>query len=124
MFWFKTADIVFTIFHIVLTLFNLTGWAFNRLRRIHLVSILLTLGSWLVLGFFYGFGYCFLTDWHWDVKQELGEKGLPNSFIKYYLDILFNADIPANTVDIIAIAGLVFALAMTIIRNRDLLSRR
>ncbi|ELR68551.1 hypothetical protein C900_00292 [Fulvivirga imtechensis AK7] len=124
MIWLKAADIVLTVLHIGLTLFNLTGWAFNRLKRIHLVTILLTLGSWVILGFFYGFGYCFLTDWHWDVKEELGEEGIPNSFIKYYLDILFNADIPADTVDVIAIIGLVFALAMTVIKNRDLIYRK
>lgn len=117
------ADWVLTIMHIGITLFNLTGWAFPRLRRIHLASVALTLGSWLILGFFYGFGYCFLTDWHWDVKRQLGERGMPSSFIKYYLDILFQTDIPAATVDVIAVAGLIIAVVMTVIKNRDLVQR-
>lgn len=123
MFWLYTADIVLTILHIGITLFNLTGWAFKRLRRLHLISISLTLGFWVILGFFYGFGYCFLTDWHWDVKKQLGEQGLPNSFIKYYLDIVFNADISPNLVNTITVVGLVFALVMTVVKNRDLFKR-
>lgn len=123
MFWLYAADIVLTILHIGITLFNLTGWAFKRLRRLHLISISLTLGSWVILGFFYGFGYCFLTDWHWDVKKELGEHGLPNSFIKYYLDMIFNADISPDLVNTVAVIGLVFALVMTVVKNRDLFRR-
>ena len=121
--WLEIKDVVFTVFHIGLTLFNLVGWAFYRLRRVHLASVLLTLGSWLILGFFYGLGYCFLTDWHWEVKRNLGETGLPASFVKYYLDILFQRDIPASLVDIITVAGLVIAVVMTVIRNRDLFKK-
>lgn len=122
--WLSFLDILFTVFHVGLTLFNLTGWAFKKLRRLHLMSILLTLGSWLILGFFYGFGYCFLTDWHWDIKRELGKSGLPNSFIKYYLDAIFNADIAPAMVDAITISGLAFAVVMTVIKNRDLIRKQ
>lgn len=119
MVWLKIANILLAVFHIGLTLFNLVGWAFKKLRRIHLVTIALTLGSWVILGFFYGFGYCFLTDWHWEIKRQLGVQKLPNSFIKYYLDILFDADISPGVVDAIAVTGLVFALVMTVLKNRD-----
>lgn len=78
----------FVIFHGGLTLFNITGWAFQKTRRIHLITITLTILSWVGLGLIYGWGYCPCTDWHWDVKRHLGEQNLPASYIKYYADYL------------------------------------
>lgn len=78
----------FVIFHGTLTLFNITGWAWERTRRIHLYTISLTILSWVGLGLIYGWGYCPCTDWHWDVKRQLGERNLPASYIKYYADYL------------------------------------
>jgi len=81
-------DYFFIIFHGSFVLFNLTGWAWRRTRRIHLATIGLTLLSWFGLGIFYGWGYCPSTDWHWEVKSKLGETDLPYSYVKYYLDKL------------------------------------
>ena len=72
--------------HFGLIVFNLTGWIWKKTRRIHLVTILVTILSWFGLGVFYGFGYCPLVDWQWDIKRRLGELNLPASFVKYYLD--------------------------------------
>jgi hypothetical protein len=81
-------DYFFTVFHGSLVLFNLTGWAWRRTRRIHFASISLTILSWFGLGIFYGWGYCPSTDWHWEVKSKLGETNLPASYIKYFADNL------------------------------------
>lgn len=89
-----------------------------------MISVLLTLGSWVIPGFFYGFGYCFLTDWHWNVKWHLGEENLPDSFIKYALDNLFDTSFPADAVDTATVIGFAFALVMTIVKNRDLFKKR
>lgn len=79
-------DIVFLVFHTALVLFNLTGWIWQRTRRMHLLTLGLTVASWVGLGVFFGWGYCPCTDWHWRVKRALGEADLPNSYVKYYLD--------------------------------------
>lgn len=79
-------DTFFLVFHSSLVLFNLTGWIWRRTRRLHLLVISLTVLSWFGLGVVYGWGYCPCTDWHWQVKRALGETGLPNSYVKYYLD--------------------------------------
>jgi hypothetical protein len=50
--------------------------------------LLITLFSWGVLGIWYGFGYCFLTDWHYQVLRELGETGMPNSYIAFLIERL------------------------------------
>lgn len=103
-------DILFTIFHIALMLFNLTGWIWKKTRKAHLISLALTAGSWAILGIWYGLGYCPLTDWHWAIKEKLGETNLPNSFVKYILDKIFNTDLPAKLVDRITLAGLLAAI--------------
>lgn len=79
-------DVLLTAAHFALVLFNLAGWMFRRTRRLHLAVISLTLLSWFGLGIWYGWGYCPLTEWHWQVKQARGETGLPASYVKYYLD--------------------------------------
>ncbi|MCW3107811.1 MAG: hypothetical protein JWQ09_2317, partial [Segetibacter sp.] len=55
-----------------------------KTKKAHFISILLTAGSWFLLGIWFGWGYCPVTDWQWQVKEKLGEKGLPASFIEYY----------------------------------------
>jgi hypothetical protein len=79
-------DYFFIVFHGSLVLFNLTGWAWRKTRRLHLLTIGSTFMSWFGLGVFYGWGYCPCTHWHWEVKRKLGETNLPNSYIKYYVD--------------------------------------
>ena len=93
-------DIGLLVFHMVLILFNLIGWAWAKTRRLHLLVLTLTFLSWIGLGFFYGLGYCPCTDWHWQVKRQLGETGLPASYVKYYLDIVTGMDWSPQVVDL------------------------
>lgn len=97
--------------------FNLLGWAWRRTRRLHLVTITATLLSWFGLGIFYGWGYCPLTDWHWDVKRRLGETGLPGSWIKYHLDLLTGLDWSTGVVDTAVVCSAFGALAASLILN-------
>ena len=110
-------DILLTIAHIVLTLFNLVGWIWTRTRKIHLITIGLTIASWFILGIWHGWGYCVLTDWHWQVKQKLGERNLPASFIKYYADKLTGKNFDPSLVENVTLGCLVFALVATIYVN-------
>ena len=101
-------DIFFLVFHTALIGFNVTGWIWEKTRRLHLAVISLTILSWFGLGFFYGFGYCPCTDWHWQVKRALGETGLPASYVKYYLDKLTGLDWDPSLVDpAVGVIGLV-----------------
>jgi hypothetical protein len=85
-------DFFFITFHASLILFILIGWVWPKTRRLHLLVIMLTVSSWFGLGFFYGFGYCPSTDWHWRVKEALGETDLPDTYVKYYLDRMTGFD--------------------------------
>ncbi len=81
-------DFFFNLFHGSFILFNLTGWAWKRTRGLHLVTTGGTILSWFGLGYFFGWGYCPCTDWHWQVKLRLGQTDLPASYVKYYADRL------------------------------------
>ncbi len=77
------ANFFFYLFHTLLILFNLFGWLHPRTRKLNLITLLVTFGSWGVLGLWSGWGYCFLTDWHYDVLRELGEDDMPASYIAF-----------------------------------------
>ena len=64
---YKFLDIFFIVFHTSLIFFNLFGWIWKYTRRANLVALLLTGGSWFILGLYYGIGYCPFTEWHWEV---------------------------------------------------------
>ena len=81
-------DIFLTFLHLAVIGFNLFGWIPRRWRKVHFASILITAGSWFILGIWFGTGYCPITEWQWQVKTKLGETNLPASFIKYYADKL------------------------------------
>ena len=118
-------DYFFVIFHFGLIAFNLTGWIWQKTQKLHLYVISATIFSWVGLGAFYGWGYCPCTDWHWQVKRELGETGLPASYIKYYLDALTGTPWDTFTVDVLT-AGLgIAAFLLSIGLNlRDYLSSK
>jgi len=103
--------------HILIISFNLFGWLVPVFRKWHLLVAGVTLLSWLVLGIWFGFGYCFLTDWHWQVKQALGESSLPSSFVKYFIDGYTNIDMNARSVDVLTVAGFSVAILFSIYVN-------
>jgi hypothetical protein len=79
-------NIFFIVFHTALTLFNITGWAIPKTRKLHLVSMLLTAGSWFILGIWFGWGYCLCTDWHWQVREAMGIHDRSDSYIHFLLE--------------------------------------
>lgn len=96
-------DILLTLCHLIIIGFNLLGWIWRRTRKMHLITIGLTFFSWFVMGIWYGWGYCFLTDWHWVVKGKLGETHLPASFISYMADKVTGIDFKPALVDQITV---------------------
>lgn len=107
-------DYFFLVFHTGLILFNLFGWLWKPTRNGHLVVIILTFASWGILGIWYGWGYCPLTDWHWDVLYLLGETDLPNSYISYLLRRLLSVDMPDSWVDMMTLMLALLALTASL----------
>ncbi|HYH55178.1 MAG TPA: DUF2784 family protein, partial [Anseongella sp.] len=77
----------------------------------------LTAASWLLLGIWYGIGYCPLTDWQWQVKERLGESGLPASFIKYFADRVSGRDISASLINLLTAVCFAAAAAFSVYVN-------
>jgi hypothetical protein len=105
-------DYFLLIFHTFLIVFNLLGWAWKYTRRCNLYSLLLVAFSWLLLGIWYGIGYCPLTDLHWFVKYKIGEHTLPDSYIKFLVDYYFNTDSDPVLIDYIT--GISFFVALIV----------
>lgn len=103
-------NIFFFAFHSILILFNLFGWILKKTRLLNLISLLLTLGSWVILGIWYGWGYCPCTDWHWKVRMELGYYDMPASYIKFLADTFTRMD--WNSVLIDTLTAVLFAAAL------------
>src|SRR5688572_11394444 len=114
---YKIADWFFYIFHICLIVFNLFGWIPKRLRKWNLISLGLTAFSWFVLGIFYGFGYCFLTDWHWQVREMLGYSTESNSYIHFLILELTGISISERLVDTFTAILFFTAFALSIYVN-------
>lgn len=102
-------DIFLTLVHLLVIGFNLTGWIWRRTRKPHHWVLGATAASWLVLGIPYGWGYCFLTDWQWQVKHRLGQTGLPASFIKYFADEVTGRNFDPQLIDALT-AGVFFLI--------------
>lgn len=119
----RLLDIFLTFIHLIIIGFNLFGWIWPATRKMHFICVLATAASWLLLGLWFGVGYCPVTDWQWQVKAKLGEHDLPASFIKYYADKITGKNISSSFIDLItaicfAVAALLSVYVNFIKKNR------
>jgi len=110
-------DLLLIIVHFVIIGFNLFGWIWKRTRKAHFIVICATAACWFILGIWFGIGYCPITDWDWQIKEKLGIHNLPNSFIKYYADMLTGHSIDANLIDTLTAAGFFIAALLSVYFN-------
>lgn len=105
-------DVLLTIVHLAIVLFNLLGWIPKRMRKAHLISIMVTAACWFLLGIWFGYGYCPVTDWQWRVKEALGERNMPGNFIEYFAEKISGYDFDSGFVQ--TVTGLSFAFVSVI----------
>lgn len=110
-------DFIYTLVHLLIIGFNLFAWAFPATRRLHLYGAAVTLACWLILGIWYGIGYCPVTDWQWQIKAALGEQNLPNSFVKYYADRLFGQPVDENLIDVLTAGSFLLSIVISVYLN-------
>ena len=101
-------NIFFIVFHTAVLLFNVFGWIWKKTRRWNLCVLLATFFSWLVVGLWKGIGYCLLTDLHWQVRRQLGQKILDGSFLDYLMRGIFG-DVPSPDLTRL-VCGVTFAI--------------
>lgn len=116
--WFQVLNYFFFVFHTLFTLFNIIGWAFPKIRKWNLATLILTAFSWFVLGIWYGWGYCLCTDWHWNVREHLGYHDEEISYIHFLLlkltGIDFNEQLVENTTLIVFLASFIISVWLNI----------
>ncbi len=118
-------DYLLTAFHTAFMLFNILGWLPRRTRRWNLATLSLTALSWLGLGYWFGWGYCILTDWHWQIRRALGHFNMPNSYVKFLLDRLTGLDWNAVFVDVLTASVFAASLVLSVVLNiRDMRRER
>lgn len=110
-------DIFLTLLHLAIIGFNLFGWIWPATRRAHLITVAATGASWFLLGIWFGMGYCPITDWQWEVKERLGERNLPNSFIKYMADKITGRDFDAEFIDMVTVVCFGVAVVLAVYFN-------
>ena len=110
-------DKFFFVFHSTLIILILFGWIWRKTRVINLIVVLLTALSWTILGIWYGFGFCPCTEWHWQVRMELGYYDMPSSYTKFLVDSLTGLDVNEKLVDIFAVVFLALALFASVLTN-------
>ena len=113
----KFLDILYTIIHLLIIGFNLFGWIWPVTRKAHLITIGATAASWFILGIWFGWGYCPVTDWQWDVKEKLGERDLPASFITYFANKLTGKDFSDRLVNEVTLIIFVLLIIITVYVN-------
>lgn len=116
----KFLDLFFIVFHTGFTLFNITGWMWKKTRKIHLVTMGLTLISWFVLGIWYGWGYCVCTDWHWQVRDAMGEPVLFHSYIQFLVSELTGWVPDREMTDVITLSVFLLCIVLSVYVNRRL----
>ncbi|MFP4174011.1 MAG: DUF2784 domain-containing protein [Candidatus Hydrogenedentota bacterium] len=113
----RTLDMFFFVFHTAWIVFVLVGWSHPRTRRWHLAATLLTVFSWLGLGYWYGWGYCPCTDWHWQVREAMGHPPHYTSYTRFLVESLLPVTISRFYVDAMTVIGLVLATATSVLLN-------
>jgi len=120
----ELANIGFYLFHTLLIVFNMFGWIWRRTRFWHLISMGLTSFSWFVMGAFYGWGYCLCTDWHFQVREQLGYHDTESTYVQLLANQGFGITMSRETSDFWAVSIFVAILvAMALVWSREF-SRR
>ena len=113
----KILDLFFFAFHTVLILFNILGWLVPRWRLANFITLSITAFSWFVLGIWYGWGYCFCTDWHWQVREMLGYENMSSSYIHFLILKLTGFDFSKDLVDSVTVIVFFSAFAISAYLN-------
>ena len=102
---YKCINALCHLLHLLLIVFVMIGWLFPSFRMAHLIVVFLTLGSWFILGHWYGTGYCPITDWHWKIKDALGEGRSEGSYIHRVLELTLRRKMDSASVDNVVLVG-------------------
>lgn len=105
--------------HTGMVLFMLAGWLWRPLLHLHRILLVLIWLSWLGLGAYMGhYGYCILTDYHWQLRRSMGDMDLPPSYIEYLLHRIGLQNLPDRWVSMGTGIGFMAMTLASCIRTR------
>ncbi len=110
-------DVLLTLLHLIIIAFNLFGWIFPIVRKAHFISISITAFCWFILGIWFGWGYCPITDWQWHIKEKLAETNLPASFITYFANKITGTHFNDSTINILTFVLFILAFMFSVYFN-------
>jgi hypothetical protein len=115
----EVLNAAFFVFHTAWIAFTCLGWMWRRTRQWQLAAALLTALSWGGLGFWYGWGYCPCTDWHWHVRARMGFDD-PPSYIQLLIRELTGILLERGVADALAVVTLTTSTVLSVmLRARD-----
>lgn len=118
-------NILFFVGHSLLIAFNLTGWIWPKTRKLHLLTVGGTLFSWLVMGFWHGWGYCLCADWHFQIRDRLGIHDQETSYTELLINQIPGVTVTRNFADVVTVGGLILILIATaVVWFRGISSKR
>ncbi len=89
-----------------------------------MAAVFLTAFSWVGLGYWYGWGYCPCTDWHWQVREAMGNQPQYMSYTRFLVESLLPVRISRFYVDTMTVMGLILATALSVMLNISSTRRR
>jgi hypothetical protein len=101
----QALNVMFFVFHTTWIALTCLGWMWRRTRRYQLTAVSITALSWFGLGFWYGWGYCPCTEWHWQVRSRLGFVD-PPSYIQLLIRDVTGIALGARAADALALVSL------------------
>jgi hypothetical protein len=110
-------DALLTVLHILIITINLFGWILPSTRKFHFAFVLITAFCWFVLGIWFGMGYCPITDWQWRIKEQLGERNLPASFITYYINKITGKNFSDSFINLFTVILFVLTFLLSVYFN-------
>ena len=94
-------------------IFNCFGWMWKKTRRLNLITLLLTGASWFILGIWYGWGYCPCTDWHWQVRENIGYHDQSVSYVHFLVLKLTGINFNPGLVDTLTLVIFILSIAIS-----------
>lgn len=79
--------------------------------------MLLTAFSWFILGIWHDWGYCFTTDWHWDIRESLEYNDRSDSYTHFMINKITGIDLDMELVDFATMIIFIVLLIITIVLN-------
>jgi hypothetical protein len=91
------------VIHAAMIVFVLVGWMRQRWMFAHRITVTAVWLSWAGLGWYVGhLGYCILTDYQWRLLKQMGITDLPQSYIEFLIQLVWNEDIPDRPLGLLA----------------------